>query len=106
MNIKINDRFLVLILFVTMAVFSVASVTTMRRVGNQTDRLRNSVETSRRNAETASFCVLKVSGQVNFEEIPYTSEAITEAISKCFMEREQNIISPLPPAPQQGAPIS
>lgn len=100
-TIKITDKFLVLILFITMAIFSIASVVTLRNVSDQTEGLKNSVEKSRFNSETASFCVLKVSGQINFKEIPYTAEAIITAVDACFKEREQDIVSPLPPIPQQ-----
>lgn len=88
MIFKINDRFLVWTLFIILAIFSVASVVTLRTLTDQTKKLKDAVITSRSNAETINFCILKVSGQVNFQEIPYTSEAIDKAIQDCFIERE------------------
>ena len=83
-----------------MSVFSAASVVTMRETFDQTRKLREAVESSKFNSETVIYCVLKVSGQVNFEEIPYTPEAINKAVAACFKEKEESLIpTPFPTQP-------
>lgn len=95
-----RDWVVVGILFLVISVLSVTVTLTLREVNTNTVQLEDAVNTARFNSETASFCVLKVSGQVNFGAIPYTTEAINMAVDVCFEEKRTGIITPLPPIPE------
>lgn len=85
-RIKLTDRLLVIILFAVMGVLSVVQMLALREINDNTNRLRRAVLSERQWAEVTTVCILNVSGQVNFGQIPYTPEAIQTAVSECIIQ--------------------
>ena|ERR1700746_3470202 len=83
-RVKINDRLLVIILFVIMVVLSVVQFTNLNENTNQTIQLRKAVTGQREWAEIGALCVLDTSGAINFQKIPYTPEAVEKYLKECF----------------------
>ena len=86
-NINITDRLLVIIFFVVGAILSVVTILALRQSVENTGKISDAVEISRFNSEAGSFCILRVSGQINTGEIPYTNESLEKAVNTCFIQK-------------------
>ena len=85
-KIHINDRVLVSVLFIVMAVFSSITITNLRETNDQTAKLRQAVTTEQVLSEVGIVCTLDTSGAVNTGAIPYTSEAIEKYVNECIVK--------------------
>lgn len=85
MKIKFTDRLLVLILFGVMAVMSTVQIISVDQGNKRSDLLRTAVIGQKEWSEVVAVCMLNVSGQVNFQQIPYTPEAVEQAVKDCFV---------------------
>lgn len=83
-NVRLNDRLLVVILFVAVAVLAVIASLSFRENTKQTGKTVEGIQTSRDYSEISIVCLLETSGKVNFKEIPYTADAIEKEVAACF----------------------